>query len=301
MAGTSHAGVTSEHLADLAAQSGLRKVGVRPPLGTYIRETWRRRDFARYMATSSIYAENQNTFLGQIWTILNPALNAMVYVLIFGILLQTSRGLENFIGFIVIGTFIYRFFSDSATGGAKSIAKNLNLVRSLHFPRAVLPISAVLAQFASLVPTVGVMVFFVLMSGIFPSVTFGGVDWEWLLLVPALVLTYLFCTGVALILARVMASLPDLDNVLPFVLRVLMYGSGVIFSIDHFVRDPVLSSIMQYQPVAIYLDLARQALLAEPTIPLVGLKWAVGAAWAVGTLVVGFIFFWRAEARYGRE
>lgn len=301
MGGTPGAGVTSQELGELAARHGLRKVGVRPPLVTYVRETWRRRDFARYMATSSIYAENQNTFLGQLWTILNPALNALVYILIFGIVLKLSRGLENFIGFIVIGTFVYRFVSDSATGGARSISKNLNLVRSLHFPRAVLPVSAVMAQFASLVPTVGVMIFFVLISGIFPSVTFGGVDWEWLLLVPALVLTYLFCTGVALILARIVAALPDLDNILPFVLRVLMYASGVIFPIERYVPEPTLNLILQYQPVAIYLDLARQALLQEPTIPLDATKWLWGIGWAVLFFVVGFIFFWRAEARYGRE
>ncbi len=290
-----------EAAAALAEEHGLRQVGVRPPLRDYIRDTWRRREFAKTLATSSAFAENQNSYLGQLWAILNPTMNAFVYFLIFGVVLQLTRGQENGIGFIVVGTFMYRFFSESATGGAKSVQKNLNLVRALHFPRSLLPISTVMANLAGLVPAVFVMCAFVLGSAVLPSVTFGGVDWEWLLIVPAVGLLYVFSTGVAFMLGRVVERVPDVGNLLPFVLRILMYASGVIFPIDRYISEPVLSAIMGYQPVAVYLNLARQALLNEPNIPLDWSLWAWGAGWAVLFFLVGFVFFWRAEARYGRE
>lgn len=292
---------SAEEAARIAERFGLRQVGVRPTLRAYVAETWRRREFARTLATSNALAENQGSYLGQLWAVLTPTMNALVYVLIFGLLLQVTRGQENAIGFIVVGTFMYRFFSECASDGAKSVQKNLNLVRALHFPRSLLPISAVMTNLASLVPALFVMAAIVLLSQFLPAVTFGGVDWEWLLVVPAVGLCYVFNLGVAFTLARLVERVPDLGNLLPFVLRVLMYASGVIFAIDHYVKDPALQSVMSYQPVAVYLNLARQALLDEPNIPLDGTMWLLGLGWAVLSLVVGFVFFWRAEARYGRE
>ncbi|NLY95594.1 MAG: ABC transporter permease [Myxococcales bacterium] len=274
---------------------------MRPTLREYIRSTWQRRDFARTLATSNAIAENQNSYLGQIWAVLTPLMNAFVYVLIFGLILKITRGQENGVGFIVVGTFMYRFFSESASGGAKSVQKNLNLVRALHFPRSLLPISTVMSNLASLVPAIFVMCVIVALSGFLPPVTFGGVDWEWLLIVPAVALLYVFNLGVAFILARVVERIPDLGNLLPFVLRVLLYASGVIFAIDRYIPNETLAAVMGYQPVAVYLNLARQALLNEPNIPLDGTMWLFGLGWAVLAFVLGFIFFWRAEARYGRE
>ena len=280
---------SGEAAAALAEAHGLRQVGVRPTLREYIRSTWERREFARTLATSNALAENQNSYLGQIWAVLTPLMNAFVYVLIFGLILQSTRGQENGIGFIVVGTFIYRFFSESASGGAKSVQRNLNLVRALHFPRSLLPISTVMSNLASLVPAIVVMGVVVLGSALLPSVTFGGVDWEWLLIVPAVALLYVFSLGVAFFLARVVERVPDLGNLLPFVLRVLMYASGVIFAIDHYIPDPTLAAIMSYQPVAVYLNLARQAMLNEPNIPLDGTMWVLGLGWAVLAFVLGFL------------
>lgn len=295
---------TPEDAAALAAQHKLRQVGVRPSLLQYIRETWQRRHFAQFLANSRAYAENQHTYLGQLWAVINPTLNAAVYVLLFGFLLQIDRGMENVVGFIVVGVFLYKFFQDSVSGGASSISKNLSLVRALHFPRIILPLSNVMSNLTSLLPSVVVMCGIVYVTRFIPAVTWGGVDWTWFLLIPAIFLTYVFSLGFAFIMARIGAVLPDLMNLLPFFLRLGMYGSGVIFSIERYVgplNNDALLTVMTYQPVAIYLDLARQALLQEPTIPLDATKWLWGIGWAVLFFVVGFIFFWRAEARYGRE
>lgn len=285
----------------LAARYGLRRAGVRPPLGEYIRSVWARRQFIGVLARSKAYAQNQNTYLGQFWAVLNPLMNALVYVLIFGIVLNTNRGVQNVVGFIVVGTFIYRFFSDSVTQAAKSIPSNRSLVRSLHFPRAVLPLSAVLAQLASLLPAVAVMAVITWMSSAFMAHVDGGPNWRWLLIIPALPLIYLFSTGCGFVLARICSAIPDLLNLLPFVIRILMYASGVIFPLNHFVSNHMVSLLLEYQPVAIFLDIARQAMLNEPTIPLDGVKWIWAAGWAVGAFVIGFVVFWRDEARYGRE
>lgn len=286
--------------AAAAAEHGLVHMGVRPTLRAYIRSTWRQRHFVHSLALSRAYVENQHSYLGQLWSVLTPTLNATVYVIIFGGILKAGRGLDNTIAFIVIGTFLYRFFNESVSSGARAVTRNMNLVRSLHFPRSVLPLSEVLSLLASMIPTVAVMLVFTLASGLFPNNEPIEVSARWLLLIPAIGLLTLFNAGVAFMVARWAAMVPDLLNTIPFVLRLLMYASGVLFPISNYF-DGALAAVLDYQPIAVYLNLGRQALMTEPSIPLDPWHWAAGAAWGVGTFIIGFIIFWRAEARYGRE
>ncbi len=299
---------SAERLA-VAKQYGLRPLNVRPPLGEYIRSLASRWAFIRVLATSTAYAKNQNNYLGQLWAVLNPILNAAVYVLIFGILLQLSRGVGNSIAYIVIGVFMFRFVEASVSGGAKSISGKTQLLRSLHFPRAVLPMSTVLSLLTTLVPAIVVMCGITLLSGFIPTYEMVHVTWWWLLLPAAVALMWIFNTGLAFIMARLVASIPDLDNLIGFFMRVLMYASGVIFPVSHYVEDlavsettkAVFTGVLEYQPIAVYLYLVRSVLMQEDAFPPSGLMWALGGVWAVVFFVIGFIVFWRGEERYGRD
>lgn len=299
-----HTRMEPDQVAAIVAEGGLTQMGVRPPLGTYLRRLWQRRSFTTVLATSKATARHQNNYLGQFWAVLNPLLNALVYVLIFGFLLDVSRGgVNNVVAFIVIGTFMFRFFETSVNAGAKAIRGNLNLVRSVHFPRAVLPISGVLAELTTLLPALAVMLAIAWSSTYLPVPGIEAVPltWEWLLLVPAIVLLWLFNTGCAMFVARWVAITPDLENVIPFVMRFLMYGSGVIFSIDHYLPDSPAAALLEYQPVAVYLYLARSSVMSDPALPQDALMWALGAGWALLFLIAGFLVFWRGEERYGRD
>ncbi|ASE09273.2 ABC transporter [Jonesia denitrificans] len=294
-------GPQGQQLSQIAARYGLHPVGVRPRLGDYIRSIVRRREFISVLATSKAQAQNQNTYLGQVWAILTPLLNSIVYVLIFGVMLRTRAGMDNVIGFIVVGTFMYGFFSSTVTASAKSITSNLKLVQSLQFPRAILPISVAVKELVVLIPGLLVMM-------VISQVAIGVVQGSelihperWPLLIPMVAFLFLFSSGVGMILARYASHIPDITNTLPFVLRIGMYASGVIFSIDRWVDHPTLQVIMTYQPVAVYLNLARQAVLAETNIPINWSMWAMGAGWAVALFIIGFLVFWKDEARYGRD
>lgn len=292
---------TSDQLRELAEAQGLTQMGVRPPLGEYVRALWARRQFTVVLARSKAYARNQTNYLGQLWSLLNPALNALTYVLIFGILLNTTKGVGNRIAFIIVGTFTYRFFDQSVSAGARSISSNMNLVRSVHFPRAVLPISSVISELVTALPAVLVMIMFSFLSGFLPGMESVNPSWDWILVVPALALMWVFNIGCAFMVARWVAITPDLNNVIPFALRLLMYGSGVMWTINSHIHDALLQKIFEFQPVAVFLYLVRASIMDEPSIPQSPDRWLAGAVWAVVFVVGGFLMFWRGEERYGRD
>jgi len=282
---------TEPSLAQLAADHGLVRVGVRPPLPAYVRALWRRRHFAVSLAASKAYARNQGSYLGQLWALLTPVLWACVYLLVFGVLLDTSRGVDNFVGFLVVGVFLFHFTSAGISAGSKAVVGNHGLIASLQFPRALLPVAAVLAELFTLLPALLVLLVLVPLSG-------EPVQASWLLLPCAVALQWLFGTGLAFVTARLVSDVRDLKQLVPFVLRVLMYVSGVFFSIQHYVGSGRAGALLTHQPVAVYLELGRACLLTDVTASPSTWLWGVG--WALAALAGGFVFFWRGEARYGR-
>ena len=291
MARAGNGGTEPSALAALAAQHGLTQLGERPPLGAYIRELWQRRSFLWTMSHAKSYAQNQNNYLGQLWTILSPLTLAAVYYLVFGLLVDTTDGTTNFPAFLVIGIFIFLSLSSAVNSGAKSIINNIDLVRAINFPRAVLPISVAVSEMLTLLPATGVMLVIVVLTG-------EPITWTWLLVPVALALILLFTAGACLVVARIVVIARDLRNLIPVAIRLLRYVSGVFFSIQGYVEG-ALGLVMEYQPFAVYLTLMRSCLMRETTMTLP--LWGAAAGWAVLFAVVGLIFFWGAEDEYGRD
>lgn len=277
--------------ADLAREFGLKKVGGRPALGKYLSQVWDRRHFAISLARGKAYTQNQGGYLGQLWILLTPLLWAALYFSVFGLLIPVvHRGIDNFATFLVTGLFIIRFMSGAMTHAATSIEKNNNLIASLQFPRALIPISSAMADFLTLLPAIVVLLAVALITG-------EPVRWQILLLAPAVVLAYVFATGLAFFSARVVAEVSDLQNLTPFINRSLFYVSGVFFSIDRYGHG-WFGTTMKHQPFAVYLELGRGSLLHR--FPVDPVMWGWGVFWAVITCGLGFVYFWRAEAKYGR-
>src|SRR3954447_4523452 len=127
------------------------KIGL-PPIGPYVRELWRRREFAREMARTNLRAQHFNTAFGQLWLILNPLLLAGVYFVLVDILRSGSRG-PAFFAHLMAGLFAYYFVSDSVRLSVKSVTGGGRLILNTAFPRALLPLSSVLTAFMRFLPT----------------------------------------------------------------------------------------------------------------------------------------------------
>ena len=323
-------------LRDLALRHGLLEAAVRPPLRSYAQELWRRRYFISGFATARNIAMYTEARLGQLWQVLTPLLNAGVYYLIFGLLLNINRGVPDYISFLVTGVFVFNFTQRAFITSSQVIRDTLPLIRALYFPRACLPLGYVLIELQQLVLSFAVLFIIVIIAG-------EPVTPYWLFIIPVLILQSIFNVGCGFILARWGASFDDVSQLLPFIVRTWMYTSGVIFSLQSLTLTftgklhdhPALAYLLQINPAAVYITLVRWALLADfrdalpgakpynhancvlyrtlpskyPTysaychpsaLPSIPSLWVWAAVWAVIVVVVGFVFFWRAEARYGR-
>ncbi|MFD5311498.1 ABC transporter permease [Streptomyces ardesiacus] len=288
-----------DDLAALAARHGLTVSGARPSLPEYVRRLWARRHFIGAFSTAKLTAQYSQAKLGQVWQVMTPLLNAAVYYFIFGLLMNTSRGVEDFVPFLVTGVFVWTFTQSSIMAGTRAISGNLGLVRALHFPRAALPVSFCLQQLQQLLFSMGALVLILLAFGVPPSLS-------WVLAVPALALQFVFNTGLAMIMARVGSKIPDMAQLMPFLLRTWMYASGVMFSIHHMTGPDSgvpswVGPLLQVNPAVVYIDLMRFALIDSFGADMLPAHvWALALGWALVAGIGGFIYFWKAEETYGR-
>ncbi|MFF0776763.1 ABC transporter permease [Nonomuraea wenchangensis] len=295
-------GRSGEPLAKLAKRYGLRRAIARPRFPVYVRQLWERRHFILTYATSRNVSKYSNSALGQLWQVLTPLLNAAIYFLMFGIILGGNKGIENYPAFLLTGMFVFTYTQRTVTAGAKSISGNLSMIRALHFPRASLPLAYTIQELQQLAISMSVLLVIVVATGEFPT-------WYWLMIPVVLALQTMFNIGAGLVMARLGASMRDLNQLLPFITRTWLYASGVFFSI----QDKVVGSaglpqwvadVMYLNPAASYIEWMREILITSHNTA-VGhhpptMVWMSCVFWAVFALGFGFWYFWRAEERYGR-
>ncbi|MFT8636697.1 MAG: ABC transporter permease [Pseudoclavibacter sp.] len=282
---------TADDAEALAARYGLRRVGTRPALGPYLRSVWGVRDFILTLARYRVRAQDERFRLGMLWIVLKPVFDAAVYGAVFGLVLGSHRP-PNYVPFLVTGVFTFSLFRGCIERGTRSLTGNAALIHSIRFPRMAMPLSEVVRELINFLPVLAILLIVVLAFGTPPS-------WQWLLLVPVLAIYVVFCAGLALIFARLNAVSRDVQNVVPLIIRLLLWGSGVFFDVHRtFAHNAMVLHVFEWTPLAPFLGLMRGLLL--PGYLVTGQQWIAALVWALALALFGVVFFWQAEERYGQ-
>lgn len=270
----------------------LYPVAAELPLSRYLAQMWARRDFVVAMPFEELRVSHQNTLLGNIWHLGNPLLSVGVYYLIFGVVLQVTRGVDNYIAWLTIGVFAFGLTSRTVLGGAAAISSNRGLMRSIRFPRALLPVSVVISRLLTFGFELAVVVAVILVTG-------EGVSLRWLALPLVLAVHSALNLGGAFIAARLNDTFRDVQQIIPFMFRLLTYMSGVIFPVERFLDlgNETIGWIIANNPLAAILDMYLWVFMGLPLEPG---KVLLATGVALVFLTVGFVFFRGAEWRYGR-
>jgi ABC-type polysaccharide/polyol phosphate export permease len=261
------------------------KVGL-PPIGPYMRELWRRREFAVELSRTNLRAQHFDTAFGQLWLILNPILLGFVYFLLVDIL-HHHKNANQFFAHLLSGLFLYYFLQQSLTQGVKSVVTGGKLILNSAFPRALLPLASVRTAFLRFLPTMLIYIPVHIITG-------RPVTWQ-LLWVPVIILVLVFlATGLTMILAAGQVYFRDLDNFLPYVLRIWLYTTPILYYARE-VPDRY-QWVLDANPIG-KLFTAWSDVLIEGIAPTYrGI--ALGAAWGIGLFIVGFLFFMSREREF---
>lgn len=284
--------IAADH--DAAADDGLKPILATPSTREYLRQMWGRRSFAVAMPLEDVRSSHQDTLLGNIWHLANPMLSVAVYYLVFGVILDTSRGIDNYLLWLMIGVFTYNLTSRSVLAGASSIATNQGLMRAMRFPRALIPVSTVIGRLLTFSFECAILLLVAALTGTGLRLT--------LLALPLIVLVHTSLNlGGAFAAARLNDSYRDVQQVIPFFFQLLRYLSGVMFSVQHYVDNAtnhrLLSRLIELNPMVQILNLYRWAIMGIPIAPM---RVVEATTISLMLLVGGFHYFRGHELMYGR-
>jgi ABC-2 type transport system permease protein len=264
-------------------------------------------DFRRFWSLTFTLARTEfklrfyGSVLGYLWTLVRPILFFGVLWVFFTQIGHVNDGTkpgEKFYGAQLLGSIVLiGFFAEATTGAVRSVVERENLVRKIHFPRLVIPLSIVLLSLFNLGLNLIVVAIFALSSGVQPMLSWLELP----LIVGALVV---FSTGMAMLLAALYVKFRDIQPIWEVVNQILFYASPVIISIQTVtakVSNTVLHVYM-LNPLAVILQQFRHAIVTHATPSsgeVLGSWTALFGALAIVVVIfaVGFLVFNRAAAR----
>jgi teichoic acid transport system permease protein len=271
----------------------LRPLHAHVSTADYLRQMWARRAFAVAMPMEEVRSSHQNTLLGNVWHLGNPLLSVAVYYLVFGVFLQARGDIQNYVLWLMIGVFAFGLTQRSVLAGATAITTSQGLMRSMRFPRALLPLSIVIGRLLTFGFELSVLAAVAFATG-------QGFSMRWLALPLVIVLHTTLNLGGAFVAARLNDSYRDVQQLIPFLFRLLMYVSGVMFPIRNYLGDdlnPWISRAITWNPMVAMLDLYRAVFLGTS----IDVRITVRLVIVSGLLLMfGFRFFRARELDYGR-
>lgn len=292
-------------IARVTSQSSL-KIGsfdtTRSNLRHQLADLFHYRELIKLLTLKEVKLRYKGSFLGFLWSLVHPLLMMVVYYIVFVVLLapntagcteaappevaQQCKIYKNYAPFILIGILAWNFTAGSVLGGMASLLSNATIAKKVYFPREVLPIAAVLAQFVNfllaLIPLAMVIVF----SGLQPSV-------QAFMLPVILVAHILFLAGLALFLSVAALYFRDLMVIMEVLVQAWFFLTPVIYSMGQVWKEGA-QIVYWLNPVASFIETYRAMLFFNYTHDLSFILRT--CLTGVGVFVLGYAFFmWKRK------
>lgn len=261
-----------------------------PPLKPYLRDFWRRREFATELSKFTDKAEYLDSKLGNVWLVLNPLFLAVIYFLLVTIIQGGRGGLSGFttLCHILIGLFTFYFAQNCILSGAQSITSGGRLILNQAFPRSLLPLSSAISAARQFWPTIPVYISIVVIGKlILEDTSIPGLTWNYLLVPLLFVVLALTSFGLTLFFATLNVYFRDTTKLLSYIMRIWLYASPVLWQPD---------MITGWFRIILYLNPLGPILSANSRIWIDGatptLSQAIGClVWCLLSVLLGGYFF----------
>ncbi|CAM4396809.1 ABC transporter permease [Saccharibacillus endophyticus] len=227
----------------------------------------------------------RRSFLGVLWTLLNPLLMMIVLTLIFSNIFRFS--IDNFPVYLLCGQLIFNFFSEASNMALTSILSNGSLIKKVYVPKYLFPLSKVFSSlvnlFASFVALLLVMIF-----------TQSQITWTILFAPLPLLYICLFTLGVSLLLSALSVFFRDIMHLYGVLLTAWMYFTPVFYPLD--ILPEGIRSIVEFNPLTSFINLFREVVMYNQ-VPTLSLN-LVCLAYSLVMLGIGAYVFYKNQDKF---
>jgi ABC-2 type transport system permease protein len=254
-----------------------------------IKQVFSYSDMVGSLVKRELRGKYKGSALGFLWTFINPLCQILVYTVVFSVIVRSN--LDNFYVYMIVGMIPWLFFDMSLRQGAGCIRYQGDMLKKIYFPREVLPITTVTANFVNMLFCFIIVFAVIFISGI-------GISFKALLFLPLIMgIEYIMALGFALIVSAWTVYFKDLEHIISVVLMAWIYGTPIMYSLDSvpvsikwlFKLNPMTSVIQSYHRIlyAKMLPSAKDLLYA--------------AVFAIVLLIIGEIIFAKLDDNFAEE
>ena len=211
------------------------------------KELYQYRELLKTNVKKEIRGKYKASFLGVLWSFINPLLQVIVYAIVFPYIMKIET--ENYLIFLICGIIPWTWFTTTISQGTTCITNNSNLIKKVYFPREILPISVVTSGLINFFISCIIILIFVLISGL-------GLSWHLLLLPLIAVIQYTISLAIIFLLSAFNVYVKDVEYIVVFIMNMLFYATPVLYSVELF-KDTWLIWIFRLNPFAHLINAYR--------------------------------------------
>lgn len=248
-------------------------------LGGVVTSVWRYRELLKNLVLKDLKLKYRGSVFGFLWSLINPLLMIVVYTIAFTYILNIRS--EGFVFYLMLGLLAWTFFNTSAAMSTGAVVDNSGLLKSVLFPRSILPVGTVLFNLAQYLLTVSVFLPTMMLWYQVP------LSQQMLLFPVFLGLQVIFTIGLALLLATWTAFFRDVRHLLDVALSMMFWTTPIVYELRQ-VPEPFRLAILM-SPMSPFVD-AYQSIFfyREWPEPMV---WVLSITYACTTFVAGAWLF----------
>lgn len=248
------------------------------------------RELLKTSVKKDIGGKYKHSFLGVLWSFINPLLQILVYALIFPLVMKNGGSYKDYTVFMVCGLIPWSYFTTVINRASFIMIENGNILKKVYFPRSILPLSLVTSETINFLVSCIIILAFIVIKGF-------GIS-KFILFFPlVLLIQYVLLLGIALIFSAVTVYMRDIQHFIGVVLQLLFYATPIVYSIDTIPEN--FRWILKWNPMT-YIIEGYRAIFYNQTMPDLKSLGVLGII-SIIILIVGYLLFNKLQKRFAEE
>lgn len=250
------------------------------------------RELLKTNVKKDIRGKYKGSFLGVLWSFLNPLLQVVVYWIVFPFIMGKAGTADNYLCYLVTGIIPWTFFTSVVNAGTVAMVTNAGIIKKVYFPREILLISQSLS---------GIINFFIscIIVVIFCVGTGAGISYHLVLLPVIAVIEMILSLGVIFILSAVEVYVQDIEYVIGFILNMGFYATPILYQMSVLDGAGLLQKIISLNPFTVLIGGYRDIFMYHRWPDFTGLFLVFILALII--LLIGYCIFKKLEKGFAEK
>ncbi len=223
-------------------------------------ELYNYRELLKTNVKKEIRGKYKGSFLGVLWSFVNPLLMTLIYAIVFPFLLINTT--PHYTTYLIIGVLPWNWFTTVISQGTSTFLANAGIIKKVYFPREILPISVVTSGLINFLISCIIIAIFLICSGIGFS--------QYILFLPIILIAqYIISLAAIFVTSAVNVYIRDAEYIINFLIQMLFYATPILYTLDMFpvrfqkylLLNPLVTIINGYRDIFYYQTMPNLKLL----------------------------------------